>query len=89
MRKIHKYSIPIDTGTIHIPWDYQILKVAGQRENICLWAVVETDAASSPMSFAIVPTGVEPPTPQKGHYLDTVFLNNGALVFHVYMLREE
>jgi hypothetical protein len=55
-----------------------------QPEDIMLWFLCNADANKFKRKVVVVPTGVE--FADDGLvYLDSVFLNDGKLVFHVFM----
>lgn len=95
-RAIYKYTIePPRTGrvaTVRMKQGAEILTVQTQGRNvICLWAIIDTEAAEVPRKIDIMGTGwdFEP----KGKYLGTVQVDEGPfygnLVFHLFDLGEE
>lgn len=82
-RIIYKYDL--SGGTVQLPKNATILKVAEQNDHLCLWANV--DSSDEPLelrSFEAIPTGI-PLDERPRRYIDTVLLSNG-LVFHIYEL---
>ena len=66
-----------------MPEGARIISVHAQRDDVCLWAEVEPDAAVMRRRFLVVPTGA--PVPRgAAAFLGTVLLKEGALVFHIY-----
>lgn len=94
MKTIYKYVIPFSCYTLltAMPRDAQILSVQVQHDkDICIWALVETDALNDnnpPMQvrrFEAVRTGSEMPDGwDTATYLGTVQLCEGRLVWHVF-----
>jgi len=88
MKIIYKY--PINTlgyTAITLPINYKILKIAEQRQSINLWAEIDTDQTEfSSVGLLIVGTGHEFELPSSAEYLDTVFIAQGNLVYHIYKI---
>jgi hypothetical protein len=80
-----------DEQWITMPRGARILHVGVQRDVVCLWALVDTDGASSSMQKMIRVHGTGHPTDLphgseswKMGYIGTFMLGDGALVFHVF-----
>lgn len=87
MRKIYKYTLsPLDS-LLYLPEGSTILKAAAQNEEVCLWVEVTPNNPSKAHQYYIFGTGHPFKIPEKIKYLDTVLLENGSLVFHVYIER--
>ncbi len=88
MLEIWKYELLPITGApflMNIPDGAEILHVDEQREEVCIWALVDIDATPVSRSFAIFGTGQSvADNPMK--YLGTAKLDNGNLIFHVFEL---
>jgi len=71
---------------LEMPDNPEILCVKNQDEEICLWAIVETTNEIYHFTFDIIPTGTELIDSYniKRTYIDTVLLNDGKLVFHIF-----
>jgi hypothetical protein len=59
------------------------LSVHGQGDDICLWALVQTEAKREERSFVIVGTGHEVPK-EAGKFIGTALLCDDRLVLHVF-----
>jgi hypothetical protein len=66
MRTIHKYKLKItNEQIIDMPAHAAILSVGtDQFNNVCLWAMVETDNPPEPRKFSITGTGNHFPGPE-------------------------
>lgn len=84
MKAIWKYKIEItDKQTIEIPEGYEILTVQKQRDDVCLWAIVEKEKDCVPVEIYIYGTGHNIPDGH-GKYIGTIQLHGGSLVFHTF-----
>ena len=83
-KSVWKYEIiPSDVIRIEMPVDAKVLFVAAQNNNPFLWAEVTPEAPIEAREFRAYGTGhILPDDP--GHYLGTVMLFKGELVFHIY-----
>lgn len=89
MFSIYKYSLLEDKIVAPIE---RILKVDVQDDIPFLWAEVNTDAPKVSIIPIILPTGDLGKKGEKWdklQYADTIFLNNGTFVYHVYLLSEQ
>jgi hypothetical protein len=85
MKTIHKYPLEVKgQQTVEMPYGAQILHVGVQRNQICIWAILES---VKPMmvtrSFVIHGTGH--PVDDTGlEHIGTVLMDDGALVWHIF-----
>ena len=85
MKTIFKYPLNIDDElTIRMPQSARILAVQTQSETPCIWALVESRAASCSRRLAVRGTGHEAEGLDNATYVGTFQLAGGALVFHVF-----
>ena len=86
-KKIFKYVIPVtDESELQLPAGAQILSVMGQRNEIVLYAIVNTSIdVVKTVSVRVVGTGhmIDFDT-NEYKFVGTVFLHSGALMFHVF-----
>ena len=81
--KVFKYQMPIqDAVELEMPKGAEILRIDVQREVLCMWALVQTDAPKVTRRFRIYGTGHD--VDERGVFRGTFFHRNGALVFHVF-----
>ncbi len=83
--RIFKY--PLEVGwrqRISMPVGAVILSCGVQREQICLWARVDTGAPSEERVFHIYGTGNMADASVECAFIGTVSLQTGTLVLHVF-----
>ena len=88
MKTIYKFVLePITLNKIDMPIGAEILSVAFQRDNFCMWAKVDTEATVFPRIFRVFGTGYEIPMGEEEHleFVGTAHMDNG-LVFHAFEL---
>jgi len=86
MRTIHKYRPNVlNKEIIHIRGLIELLSVAEQKDNIAIYALVDTENKKiTNVDIAIVPTGENANSVIGWKFLGTVNLFNGEFIFHVY-----
>ena len=76
------------TCALEMPKGAQILSVHAQispvKEDICIWALLDPTQPKETREFSVFGTGHPVPPGTNMKFLGTAFLNNGALVFHVF-----
>jgi hypothetical protein len=85
--RIYKYWLyPLaDEVSVRMPYGAKILHVYEQNEQVALWALVDpSEARFQKREFRIAGTGHEIADVENKHYIGTVHMNGGALVFHVF-----
>lgn len=94
--RIWKFPLEItDEQTVELPAGARLLTVQMQkqygdrRETPCLWAIVDPEAPRVRLRFRIVGTGNPFPDAEDCSYLSTFQLEDGALVFHVFVNERE
>lgn len=84
MKTIWKYTLEItDRQSISMPIRADILSVAVQNDQICLWASVETTEEELRREIVIVGTGNQMPE-DRMRFIGTVLTHQDALVWHIY-----
>jgi hypothetical protein len=66
-----------------LPVGAKLLSVHAQGDDLCLWALVDTEAPLEDREFVIVGTGHEVHD-HAGAFIGTALLANGRLVLHVF-----
>lgn len=80
--RIYKYPLDFDTQVIEMHSFRRIVHVDNQHNRPAIWAEVDTDSPLEQVTFHVVATGSEVPSP--GEYRWTVLFDEGKFVFHVY-----
>ena len=84
MKAIYKYMLH-PYIKMSLPTGAEILSVAEQRENIVVYALVNTTADDSEShEFVVLGTGHEATRVTGFNFIGTVNLSKGALMFHVF-----
>jgi hypothetical protein len=87
MKTIYKYVLPVeDEVRISMPAFAEVLSVGAQKEQVCVWVLVDTIMPSLHKTFRIAGTGHPIEEPEKWSFIGTVLLYEGALVFHIFQL---
>jgi len=86
MKTIYKYQLDPMEKNVTMPEGATILHVDSQRDEICIWAEVDTDKPLVTRVFEIYGTGHEIPKDMGFvlKHLGSVKLHQDALIFHVY-----
>jgi hypothetical protein len=87
MKKILKWVINHPILEIQMPIGSVILAAQAQGDNVCVWAIVDVDQPETELrTFEVYPTGtaVHEDMGTERKYINTVQLEGGALVFHVF-----
>jgi hypothetical protein len=79
---IWKFEIKPD-ATISMPVGAEILSVAVQNNQPCVWAMVDPDAPRENRSFKTVPTGADFDT-RSLKYVGSFHDEEGWMVFHLF-----
>jgi hypothetical protein len=92
--RIYKYEVKPSPGAnpktlVDMPVGAKVLKaasqIAGGESRLFLWALVDPEAEKELRAFEVYPTGLaEVKDPDELVYIDTVFMRDGMLVFHVF-----
>ena len=85
-RVIWKYTLS-PAILIKIPKGAQLLSVAEQNNNICMWALVDPNADLEVREFHIFGTGHDI-TIKNLDFVGTALLDNGSLVSHVFEFKQ-
>jgi hypothetical protein len=84
MKTIWKYTLLPHTH-IDMPVGAQILSIHEQDAEVCMWVMVEPEAATERRTFAYFGTGHRlPANPMEFLGTAHVLLISGSLVFHVF-----
>lgn len=86
-RKVFKYPVHTTTNkfTLDLPFGAEIIHVAAQNGQFCMWALVEEENSPEPRDFYIHGTGQELPDVHPLKHLGSFFTDpQGTYVFHVF-----
>lgn len=85
MRTVYKYTLTPSTIHTMMPKDAKIISAKLQHDKAVVWAVVDTDKPNEQRTLVVIPTGE--PIPEFVRivdFIDTVSINDGALIFHIF-----
>lgn len=86
VQTIHKYAINTLADTYKLPKGAQILCVQVQHGRPYMWALVDPAAPMVARGIVVYGTGFDVPRRNAAveHYIGTVQLNDGGLVWHIF-----
>lgn len=85
MIRIYKYELNSENCTIKLPSGAEVLRVEMQSSGIFLWAAVNPDTKDfEKRRFMILATGQDIEQYENLRYINTMFVDNGTFVFHVF-----
>ncbi len=85
MKTIHKYSFqPSVEFFLRLPKGAEVLCVQVQRDQPCIWALVDLDAELLPTLFSVRGAGHDGGGLTADQYVGTFQLNDGELVLHLF-----
>ena len=86
MKTIYKYKLEFPYYELSLPKGAEILCAKSQGdEDIFLWVLVDPNIAEvEPVKIKVFATGMDISDSLKLNYIDTVMMNNGRFVFHVF-----
>ncbi len=85
MALIWKFPIQVTAWqSVMIPAGSQVLSCQFQREQLCLWALVDPEREAEERTVYVVGTGHGLPDMSLG-FIGTVQMLGGSLIFHVFM----
>ena len=84
---VFKYILETaDISTVKMPMGAKILSVGAQRQNICVWALVDPSIEEEEVhGFRIFGTG-HPMPEDPGLFLGSVHMDNSRFIFHVFKI---
>ena len=84
MKSIWKFRVPLSgTPTINMPIGAEILSFQTQDDQLCIWAIVDTEKDVEPREFLIVGTG-HSFDESNAKYIGTTQQENGRFVWHLF-----
>lgn len=85
MIAVFKYPFrAVDTQTLKMHEGAVILSAAMQRNTACVWARVDTSKPLVERIIHVLGTGHDVGGRKLGHFIGTVLMADGDLVFHVF-----
>jgi len=85
MKTIWKYTLEPDCLSIAMPVGSKILYAREQRDQICIWALVDPEAKTETKQFEVYATGHDVPD-RYGEYIGSAHIMGGTFIFHVFEL---
>jgi hypothetical protein len=84
MKRIFKYKIPVnDSFGIHMPEDAVILSVQCQKDEPCIWVMVDEYKPETTRRFELYGTG-HVMSKMNQQYIGTFQMMQGNLVYHLF-----
>lgn len=83
MKQVWKYELE-PTSYIEMPAGARVLSVGAQRNNICLWVLVDPDKPKEIRIFESFGTGHNIDPGLHLEFIGTVLVHHDTLVFHVF-----
>ncbi len=88
MKTIWKFPLEVTAVQyVGMPRGSEILSVDSQRDTVCLWAMVDPDAAKEVRTIRIFGTGHPVGDEEKLVYLGMAKILHESLIFHVFERR--
>lgn len=85
MKQVLKFKLPLArTSYVPMPDGAIIIKVGVQGRDICIWALCGTQEAKHARKFHVLGTGHDYEWSANHVHLGTVFMEGGALVWHIF-----
>ena len=85
MKAVYKYPLTmVDKQEVSIPTGAKILSIQVQHNQICIWALVNTDNEFEKRTFILCGTGYSISTELQLNFIGTVLLYEGELVIHCF-----
>lgn len=85
MKAIYKYELEDFRHKLEIPGPAEVLSVKEQNGKIVLYALVDPDSdLIYEKEFLVLPTGMKYDLKDTDVFLDTVMLDGGQFVFHIF-----
>ncbi len=84
MKSIWKFPIEVtDEQSVEMPVGAQPLSVQVQDDQVCIWALVDTEAKKEERLVQIFDTGI--PITDEGDFIGTFQILKGVLAFHTFI----
>lgn len=86
MATVYKYPVPLEgVFQLDLPKGARLLSFQAQRDEACLWALVDPEALSETRSFRLAGTGhpIDMPAARLA-FVGTAQFRGGSLVFHLF-----
>ena len=88
MAEVWKFDVT-NNILLQMPRGCKILSAGVQRNEIKIWALVNSHADKVPRRASVFPTGFKlSPAEQDYEFIDTVSFLDGGLIFHVFVEKE-
>ena len=90
MKRVYKYPFPMqDRFTISLPWNADILCAQVQKGIPKIWALVNPKNSLQERHFRLAGTGHPIKLSSNLKYINTLQLNEGTLVLHLFEMLNE
>lgn len=90
MKRVYKYVLAAtEQQVLFLPKGSEVLSVAEQRNDMVLYAMVRDDAGEVERHTVRVHGTGHPVHDDPGRFIGTVNLHGGALMFHMFVKKED
>lgn len=85
MKVIYKYTIDPIHLVVPMPKGAMVISAHSQHNKMCVWAIVDPEETElEDITFVILGTGINFDMTDNLRFIDTLYLDNGYLVFHIF-----
>ncbi len=82
---IWKYQLATGLNPVEMPGDARVLSAHGQRDEVCIWALVDPERPVETRRFWVLGTGhTTDPAVSLGAFIGTALLYGDSIVLHVF-----
>jgi hypothetical protein len=79
------WKFELDSSNIfYIPKGGKVIAAKAQKEKVCIWVLVDTSNPAIERFFKVYGTGYRIPDAENLKFIDTVLMDNGDLVLHIF-----
>jgi hypothetical protein len=88
-KSIWKFPMPLDGATVEMNAGAEVLHVALQHGQLCLWALTDTEGPQERRRFITYGTGHPVPSDLRLSHVGTVLTDGGRFVWHIFEVLDD